>query len=400
MGMRQTDLRSEASLHVLCVTVLLDPVTGGGTAERTVQLASHFAAKGDAVTVLTTDIGLTEERRRAIPGAEIVGLKCLLRRFFVVEPRLALIAALVRRSDIVHLMGHWNILNVLAYVFARWYRVPYVICPAGELKLYWRSLLLKRIFNWLVGASIIRHAAGWIAVTEGEFPDFRSNGIDPSRVRVLPNGVDVDGLTRLPRTDVLARLGVGSKGYVLFMGRLNPIKGPDLLLAAFASVARDNPSLHLVLAGPDGGLQEMLIEETVRLGLEERVHLAGYVSGSDKATLYKDALFLAIPSRHEAMSIVVLEAGAVGVPVLLTDQCGFDQVGDVDGGLVVAADEASIGAGIQDMLRRRCDLEQMGRNLNRLIVENYSWDIIGKLHGDYFRSILRERQACSQTKYF
>jgi len=391
MSMTQVGLRINGPLHVLCVTVLLDPVTGGGTAERTFQLASYFAEKGDVVTVLTTDVGLMEDRRRAIPGAEIVGLRCLLRRFFVVEPRLALIAALVRRSDVVHLMGHWNILNALAFVVARWYRVPYVICPAGELKLYGRSLLMKRVFNGLVGRSIVRCASGWVAVTEGEFPDFRSYGIDPSQIRVLPNGVDVQALMHLPRTDVLARLGVGSGEYILFMGRLNPIKGPDLLLAAFASVAKDHPWLHLVLAGPDGGLQEALIQDTLRFGLEVRVHFAGYVSGADKATLYKNALFLAIPSRHEAMSIVVLEAGAVGVPVLLTDQCGFDRVGDVEGGVVVAADQTSIAAGIQHLLRRRCDLEKMGRNLNRLIVENYSWDIIGKLHSDYFRLIVRER---------
>ncbi|MBL8449386.1 MAG: glycosyltransferase family 4 protein [Dechloromonas sp.] len=379
-------------MHVLCVTVLLDPVTGGGTAERTFQLASYFAARGDAVSVLTTAIGLTEARRQAIARAEVVGLRCLFRRFFVVEPRFGLIAGLVKRSDVIHLMGHWNLLNVLVSVLASWYRVPYVICPAGELKVFGRSRFLKRVFNALVGKAVVRRASGWIAVTDAEFPDFRSYGIDPSDIRVLPNGIAVDGLRDAPHTAIIDRLGVVAKQYVLFMGRLNPIKGPDLLLSAFALVAKEYPELHLVFAGPDGGLLNTLKEESVVKELMARVHFAGYVSGADKATLYRGALFLTIPSRHEAMSIVVLEAGAVGVPVLLTDQCGFDQVADIEGGKVVSPDEQSLAQGMRRLLAKRSELDRMGRNLRRLVEENYSWDTIGALHESYFGSLVRVKK--------
>jgi glycosyltransferase involved in cell wall biosynthesis len=379
-------------MHLLCVTVLLDPVTGGGTAERTFQLASYFTAKGHSVSVLATDIGLTEERRQAITGAEVVGLSCLFRRFFVVEPKIGRVAALVKRSDVIHLMGHWNLLNVMVTMLASWYRVPYVICPAGELKLFGRSRFLKRVFNTLVGKSVVRRASGWIAITDAEFPDFRSYGVDTSAIRILPNGIAVDVLRAASRTAVTHHLGVVAKQFVLFMGRLNPIKGPDLLLRAFALVAEEYPELHLIFAGPDGGLLEALKEESADEGLTARVHFAGYVSGADKATLYRESLFLAIPSRHEAMSIVVLEAGAVGVPVLLTDQCGFDQVAASEGGEVVSPDEHGLAQGMRRLLSNRSELDRMGQNLRRLVDENYSWDTIGALHESYFGSMFRVKK--------
>ncbi len=375
-------------MRILCVTVLLDPETGGGTAERTLQMANDLSARGHEVTVLTTDIGLTGARRREIKG-NLVGLRCLLHRFFVVEPRIPTISKLVRHSDIIHLMGHWNVLNVLVYGFARLYRVPYVICPAGELRLFGRSLALKKLFNRFVGRAIVKNASGRIAITSEELPDFEPYGAGPADVRVLPNGISPEALTSQPCTDILSRLGVEKKNYLLFMGRLNPIKGPDLLLQAFTSVAHQYPDLHVVFAGPDGGMRDQLVGDAEKNGLGQRVHFPGYVSGADKATLYANAMVLCIPSRHEAMSIVVLEAGVVSVPVLLTDQCGFDQVEKMAGGIIVEASAPSLAGGIHELFRRRQDLEQMGQHLNRLVTDDYSWDRIGRLHETYFRSILQ-----------
>jgi glycosyltransferase involved in cell wall biosynthesis len=371
----------------------MDPVMGGGTAERTFQLAKYFSGRGSTVTILTTDSGLSEDRRKTLGGINVIGLRCLFRRFFVVEPRFTLIASLVRRSTIIHLMGHWNILNVIVVFFAWRHRIPYVICPAGELRLFGRSLLLKRIFNILVGNRIVRYASGCIAVTESEFPEFESYGIKASSIQVLPNGIVPDALISHPQTDILSRIGCNKKNYILFMGRLNLIKGPDLLLRAFSKVANANPQLHLVFAGPDGGLLNKLSEETRIMGLQSRVHFAGYVTDGDKATLYKEALFLAIPSRHEAMSIVVLEAGSVSVPVLLTKRCGFNRVADVSGGELVEVSVNDISKGIDCLLRNRDSLEEMGKNLKKLVLDHYSWDYIGLCHENYFQSIANPKYA-------
>ena len=80
--------------------------------------------------------------------------------------------------------------------------------------------------------------------------------------------------------------------------------------------------------------------------VRNRVHFTGHIGGTEKSEAYRAADFLVIPSRQEAMSIVVLEAGITGTPVLITDQCGFDDVAAVAGGIVVAASVEGLQEGI------------------------------------------------------
>lgn len=109
-------------------------------------------------------------------------------------------------------------------------------------------------------------------------------------------------------------LGLGCVPYVLFLGRLNEIKGPDLLLDAFCRIADRCAEIHLVLAGPDGRMLQRLRAKSKALGIAARVHFAGYLGGRSKVAALRGASLLAIPSRREAMSIVVLEAGVCGCP--------------------------------------------------------------------------------------
>lgn len=385
--MRKLDIEL-AELNILNVTVLLDEVTGGGTAERTFQLSRHLMLKGHKVTVLTTSVGLSRARVDSLAGIGVVALPCIFKRFFVVLPRLGLVYRLVRDADVIHLMGHWNLLNVLVYYAARMLKKPYAVCPAGELRLFGRSHILKRLFNFLVGHRLIRYASAWIAVTDDEKPQYENYGISPSAVSVLPNGIDPDDLLLAGRSDILDRLGLCQKKYVLFVGRLNSIKGPDLLLEAFLKIAFDYPDLQLVFAGPDGGLKKSLEQSVEVHALRARVHLVGFVSGAEKAALYRGALLLAIPSRHEAMSIVVLEAGVVAVPVMLTDRCGFDEVENSGGGVVVKPDVESISKGIGGLLSRSAELSDMGCRLNALVMENFTWEIAIGRYCDVFADMV------------
>lgn len=130
---------------------------------------------------------------------------------------------------------------------------PYVVCPAGALPIFGRSARLKRLYNFLVGRAIIKNATGWIAVTSGELPHFESYGIHASKVKIIPNGVAEEDFQFADTQSFLSRYHIPAVPIILFMGRLNPIKGPDLLLQAFIQARRDFLDFHLVFAGPDGG---------------------------------------------------------------------------------------------------------------------------------------------------
>jgi glycosyltransferase involved in cell wall biosynthesis len=104
------------------------------------------------------------------------------------------------------------------------------------------------------------------------------------------------------------------------------------------------------------------------------VYFVGYIAGAQKVAAYRAATLVVIPSRQEAMSIVVLESGAAGVPVLITDQCGFDVIQEIGGGRVVGANASAIAEGLSSMLEHAEDLPQAGRNLSQLVRREFSWD--------------------------
>ena len=374
-------------MRVLNVNVLLDPVTGGGTAERTFQMSRALVSAGVDCTILTTDIGLGADRIKQLGNVRIVALPCISRRFFVVKFSWRQMKALVASVDVIHLMGHWSMLNALVFILARQTGTPYVVCPAGELPLFGRSRWLKHLFNLLIGYRVVRNAAGWIAVTPDELPAFKRYGVATERVTVIPNGINEADFGVDEGGKFGDRIGIGAAPFILFMGRLNPIKGPDLLLEAFCSIAHKYSSYHLVFAGPDGGLLESLQRGAKERGVSDRVHFIGYIAGRDKAAAYRAADLLVIPSRQEAMSIVVLEAGIVGTPVLLTSCCGFDEVAIVGGGQVVAATANDLAAGLERLLSDRPVLIGMGSRLRDHVRHHFSWDVIVKRFLGLYRGL-------------
>ena len=364
-------------MHVLNINSYLDFKTGGGTAERTFQMSRYLANSGVQCTVLTIDTGLDEARIVAMKPADTVSFPLLLRRFYVPQIRWKTLNELVNAADIIHIMGHWTLLNALVYVAARRANKPYVVCPAGALPIYGRSKLLKRIYNAVVGKSLIANASGWIAVTASEFPHFAAYGIPAEKVSVVPNGVSESDFVPQSSEQVFRQKYQLSKApIILFMGRLNRIKGPDLLLQAFAQIKDTIQDYQLVFAGPDEGMQSVLAELAAKHGIVDRVRILGFIGGSDKTSAYRAATLLVVPSRHEAMSIVALEAGICGTAVMLTDQCGFSEIRTVDPSLEVTANVAGIAAGLQHLLTEPALLERVASAFKQLVTSKYSWNSI------------------------
>jgi len=380
-------------MKILNVNVLLDPVFGGGTAERTFQMSKALTRANAECVILTTDVGLTEERIKALSGIEVAALRCLFKRFFVVRFSWSKMKSLVSSADVIHLMGHWSMLNVLVCYFAKCTGTPYVICPAGELSLFGRSLWGKRLFNFVVGNRLVRDAAGYVAVTPDEIPVFERYGVTSDQVTVTPNGINKGDFQPDEIPSFAKQFGIGPDPFVLFMGRLNSIKGPDLLLDAFCLISNKFPSLHLVFAGPDGGLLSTLQKIVMKNGMNNRVHFVGYLAGKDKANAYHEATYLVIPSRQEAMSIVVLEAGIIGTPVLITDQCGFDEVEVEGGGLVVHATVNALSDGLISMLENCERLDTMGGQLKDFVSKKYTWELISQRYLQLYRQTLSDMKV-------
>lgn len=356
-------------MRILNVDASIDP-RDGGQSERTLQMSRWLASKGEDVEVLVLDKGLSADRLAAIRPARVTPLKMLLARFYLPGEKKPIPDA-VSRADVIHLMGYWSVLNALVSRAARRARKPYVLCPAGSWNFRGRSKVLKFSFDRLLGRRMVEGAARLIAITEQERSFFEAYGVPRDKIEVMPNAVDPEDFRVVDDAAFRAKFALGTRPLILFLGRLSHVKGPDVLIDAYAASAAAR-SHDLVFAGPDERMLEGLQKRSRELAIADRVHFIGAVGGADKSMALHAADFLAIPSRHEAMSIVVLEAGVCGTPVLITDQCGFDEIEPLGGGIVVKTDAASIASGLDRMLA--ADREAMGRRIKQVVLDRFTWE--------------------------
>lgn len=380
-------------MRVLNVVSVLSGREGGGNAERTVQLSRALANGGTECTVLTLDIGDPLAQTGQLAGARLVVVPCLNQRFQIPWPAWRIVRELVEQADVIHLMGYWSLLGVMVQTAARKAGVPYVICPAGALPLFGRSRWIKRLFNWIFGRRLIGGASGWIAVTREELPDFAAYGVLQDRVAVIPNGVVESDLESDEVDSVQWAQGFPPGPYVLFMGRLNPIKGPDLLLEAFGRVATQFPDVRLVYTGPDEGMQSMLKRRSLALGIAERVQFAGFVSGRVRAAAYRAACLLVVPSRFEAMSIVAVEAGICGTPILMTDQCGLHDLAEINPELIVPASIDGLTGGLRFALESPERLAVWGDRWRTIVRQRFLWRDVERQFRVLLEQVARRKAA-------
>lgn len=157
-------------------------------------------------------------------------------------------------------------------------------------------------------------------------------GADPSAVRTVSPGVDVERFTPGPRADARRLLGVPTGAIVLaFVGRIQPLKAPDVLLRAAARLLERQPELAerlvvLVVGGPSGsGLEQpqALREMAVSLGIEGQTMFLPPQPGETLAAVYRAADVVAVPSYNESFGLVALEAQACGTPVVAAEVGGL-----------------------------------------------------------------------------
>ena len=199
--------------------------------------------------------------------------------------------------------------------------------------------LKKRIYIELFEKPIMRGATGLIALTPDEIDSYRALGIN-SPCHIIPNGIDVARFRRAPATASLSAVDIReSDQVVLFLGRLHPSKGVDVLLNAFFQVISRHPESLLVIAGPDEhGFAAQLLDKAAQQNLEHRILIPGMVTGDLKTDLLARADLFVLTSVGEGQSMAILEALASGTPVIISPECNFPDVEEVKAGAIVERD--------------------------------------------------------------
>lgn len=156
-------------------------------------------------------------------------------------------------------------------------------------------------------------------------------GAEASRIEIVPPGVDHSCFSPGPRAEARLRTGLGFGPVLLFVGRIQPLKGLDIAVASLASL--DHPDARLVVvggaSGPTGSSEERRIRSLAdHLGLARRVHFVPPQPHYQLAAWYRAADVVVMPSRSESFGLVALEASACGIPVVATDVGGLRSLVD------------------------------------------------------------------------
>jgi glycosyltransferase involved in cell wall biosynthesis len=236
--------------------------------------------------------------------------------------------------------------------------------------------LKKRLYIAGIERPIMRRATTLIALTDAERAAYRALGVD-THCEVIPNGIDIPAQRQDATTRLQQRFGLRSQApVVLFLGRLHPTKGADVLLQAFFEAANRTDAI-LVMAGPDEW--HLTAEWQQRIAdhnLQDRILFTGMLTGSDKEDMLARADLFCLPSIGEGFSMAVLEALAYRTAVMLSHGCNFPEVIEAGAGRVVEAESSQMAAALIDLLGDRERLKQMGEAGLRLVSKHYSWDVI------------------------
>jgi glycosyltransferase involved in cell wall biosynthesis len=176
---------------------------------------------------------------------------------------------------------------------------------------------------------------------------------------------------------------------VLFLGRLHPSKGVDLLVDAFFRITSQHPDALLVIAGPDEhGFAGKIQNEVAARNLERRVRIPGMVMGDLKTDLLARADLFVLPSMGEGLSMAVLEALASGTPVIVSPECNCRIVDEVKAGAVVERDANLIAQAISLFLSDSGLRNAASEAAYTLARDKLGWpSIVDKLESIYLSAV-------------
>jgi len=271
--------------------------------------------------------------------------------------------------DRVIVNGIWQYLSFAAWRHYAGSSIPYYVFPHGMLDPWFKETFpLKHLKKWLYWPwaeyRVLRDAAAVIFTSEEERSQARKSfWLYRCREKVSLLGVEAPPISSNAKSEFLSRYPqLQNTRIFLFLGRLHPKKGCDMLLEAFAQM-RSNDSISLILAGPDQvGWESDLRRQVTRLNLTNRVVFTGMLEGSMKQGAFANAEAFVLPSHQENFGISVVEALAASVPVLISNRVNIWREIEADRAGYAESDDL---AGTTRLLQRWIDTAPAEREMVR-----------------------------------
>ncbi|MEG4030657.1 MULTISPECIES: hormogonium polysaccharide biosynthesis glycosyltransferase HpsP [unclassified Microcoleus] len=374
----------------------------GGPSQMVLGLSAALAAKNIDVTIITTDSnGDIGQLPLDVPlnqplqqnGYQIIYFRCYpWRRYKFSLSLLQWFNENARQFDLAHIHALFSPVTTLAATIARGHKLPYIMRPCGMLDPadLQKKKRLKQIYATLLerpnlaGAAAIHFTSKEEAKISERFGLGSTGKMPVPQDLVIPLGVRADFYSDiLPDSEI---------PIILFMSRIEPKKGLELLISALETILAEGINFHFVLAGSnpqDAGYETKIKEKIQNSSLGKSTTITGFVSGDSKIALLRKADLFVLPSYYENFGIAVAEAMAAGVPVAISDRIHIaEDIQQAEAGWVEPLEVGAIANSIKSALLNPQERQRRGLNGQEYARKHYNWDAIAQQTIDAYQQIL------------
>ena len=298
----------------------------------------------------------------------------------------------IKNYDLVHINTVFSYPVIPTFIACKLNNIPYLRAPRGMLEPWALSYKAwkKKIYYFLIEKPMLQQANTIQALVDSEAKNIRNLEIK-SPIVIIPNGIHRHDFEHQTDPNIFYQQypQTRNKNLILFLGRIDPKKGLDLLASALGKVHHQFPQTHLIIAGPDTinyssqikrfFLQEKCLEATT---------FTGMLTGSLKKSALAAADLYVNPSYSEGFSMSVLEGMASGLPCIITKGCNFPEAAEAKVAHVVNIDTKSITNALINCLQNPQQAQAMGMQARQFIFDNYTWDIAAQKLVKVYQQIL------------
>jgi len=191
-----------------------------------------------------------------------------------------------------------------------------------------KKLFYYSLYDFQAKLRFLKNINKIIALTEFEKNRYLNLGVQHEKIAVIPNAASDDCFQKVNPKPFLKKHNLQGKKIILFIGNLNNVKRPDLLLRALAKLIIKNPKVFLLLVGPDEGMLKEITLLAKNLKVENHYAWLGPLYGKDKLQVLSAAKLFILPSDLDALPLVLVEAMAQGIPVIGSNAIGPSEIID------------------------------------------------------------------------
>lgn len=296
----------------------------------------------------------------------------------MLEKRVGLSPSLLRevikqssQTGILHGHGIWRMTNLFPLLLNEKSQAKIVFSTHGAIapwSMRYKSVL-KTPFWKALQKPALKRSHCFHVTSSSEYEDVRRLGLR-GPVAIIPIGIDIPALPN----------DISRQNKIVFLGRIDPVKGLDILIPAWTRIAEHFPAWELVIAGPLDNDYANTMQALARRLNTPRIQFSGQVLGDAKQALLSEAAVFVLPSYSENFGIVVAEALAYGVPVITSTETPWHDLERRKCGWLIPPTQDALERALQEALRQPSQaLKNMGHRGREWMQSNYAWSSVADM---------------------